>query len=498
MTRPSAGRHERGSEAPRDASDASGTSAHPLRLARLAWDARAALRGGRAAVDRRQRVRLAEAVAHARAHSPYYRELYRGLPARVEDPTLLPVTSKRALMARYDDWVTDRAVTAGQVRAFVERPELIGEPFLGRYTVATTSGTTGTPGHFLVDARSFAVTKALALRMLGAWLGVRDVVRLIAGGGRMAMVMATGGHYASAAAAVRLRTGSPRRARSVLALSAHTPLAALVERLNAFRPVIVAPYASVAVLLAGEQEAGRLRIAPVLLALSAEGLPEAEYDRIARAFDATVGNSYAATECPFLSYGCRERWLHVNSDWVALEPVDADYRPVPPGTPSHTVLLSNLANRAQPILRYDLGDSVLQRPDACPCGNPLPAVRVRGRAADMMTCVAQSGERVAVPPLAFEVNHVPGVELLQVVQRTPSAVRVRVRPSAGADPARVWDAVRAELARLFAAHGLEDVVIERAHEPPEQSAGGKYRSVIPLDPHMDARPVDAAAWRGRS
>ena len=96
-------------------------------------------------------------------------------------------------------------------------------------------------------------------------------------------------------------------------------------------------------------------------------------------------SSYAATECPFLSVSCPDGWLHVNSDWVILEPVTADHQPVPAGELSDTVLITNLANRIQPILRYDLGDSVLQRLDPCPCGDPRPAIRVQGRAADLLT-----------------------------------------------------------------------------------------------------------------
>ena len=56
-------------------------------------------------------------ISFARAHSPHYRELYQRLPERVEDPTLLPVTTKKELMARFDDWVTDRDVTLDKVRA---------------------------------------------------------------------------------------------------------------------------------------------------------------------------------------------------------------------------------------------------------------------------------------------------------------------------------------------------------------------------------------------
>ncbi len=450
-------------------------------ILRLLLDARSARKQGPAAIVRRQRARLAELVAFARAHSPFYGELYQGLPERVEDPTLLPVTDKKRLMARFNEWATDRAVTIEKARAFAEDPARIGERFLGRYTLATTSGTTGTPGIFLLDDRTLSVTNALAVRMLSAWLGVGDVVRILAGSGRMSMVMATGGHFASTVAAARLRMSRWGR-KALQVLSVHMPLPDIVSQLNRFRPVIVAPYASLAALLADEQEAGRLHIHPVLLVLSAEGLPADEYDRIASVFRAKVRDSYAATECTFLSYRCRHGWLHVNADWVVLEPVDPDYRPVPPGTQSHTVLISNLANRVQLILRYDLGDSVVQRPTPCPCGNPLPAIRVQGRAADLLTVPTGDGKRVAIAPLAFGTlaDRTPGVELFQIVQTAPTTLRVRLRPEAGAAPDRVWEVVHSEIKRLLTEHKLDHVTLERAEELPEQSPGGKYRKVIPL------------------
>lgn len=218
----------------------------------------------------------------------------------------------------------------------------------------------------------------MALRMIRAWMSYGDLVRIFARGRRLAMTIAPG-HSASAVGAARLVKAASGRNR-VLPLSVHTPLPELVDQLNLFQPALLAPYASIAKMLAAEQEAGRLDIYPVLVAPTAEGLSVSEYDRIARAFKAKVRHSYAATECPFLSYSCEYGWLHVNSDWVVFEPVDADYRPVSPGKESHTVLVSNLANVVQPILRYDLGDSILERPDPCPCGNLLPAVRVQGRA----------------------------------------------------------------------------------------------------------------------
>lgn len=76
---------------------------------------------------------------------------------------------------------------------------------------------------FLLDKRNMAVTAAMAVRMLRSWLSSRDVLRIIAKHGRMSMVMATGGHYASAVAAARIQR-SPRRSKRLQVLSVHQPI----------------------------------------------------------------------------------------------------------------------------------------------------------------------------------------------------------------------------------------------------------------------------------
>ena len=48
-------------------------------------------------------------------------------------------------MARFDDWVTDRAVNRAGVEEFVASLDNLGRDFLGRYVVFTTSGSTAYP-----------------------------------------------------------------------------------------------------------------------------------------------------------------------------------------------------------------------------------------------------------------------------------------------------------------------------------------------------------------
>lgn len=449
----------------------------------LLHDTRSVRLQGASAIMQRQSTRLAEMVAFARTHSPYFHELYRGLPDKVEDPRLLPVTSKKALMARFDDWSTDRDVTIEQVRAFISNPDLIGEPYLGKYLVATTSGTTGTRGIFLIDGHALAVNSVLTSSTLLGWLGIGNTIRVLAGGGRIATVAATGGHFLACSGATRMRKTSWWLS-STRVFSVHMPLPELVAQLNQFRPTIVIGYGSVVALLAGEQAAGRLHIKPVLLLPSGETLGASQYDHIVGQFHASkIRDLYGSTECPFVSFSCEHGWHHVNSDWVVLEPVDADYQPTRPGELSHTVLLSNLANRVQPILRYDLGDRILLRPDPCPCGSPLPAIQVQGRTADMLFFSTVRGERVAIAPLTLGtlVDRTAGINQFQIVQTTPTSLRVRLRPLEGADLDHVWQEVSAEISHLLAEYHLDHVAVERAEELPQQAPGGKFRTIIPLE-----------------
>jgi hypothetical protein len=182
-----------------------------------------------------------------------------------------------------------------------------------------------------------------------------------------------------------------------------------------------------------------------------------------------------------MTYSCREGWLHVNSDWVVLEPVDDEYRPVRSGQESHTVLISNLANRVQPILRYDIGDRAIQRPEPCLCGNPLPAIKVQGRASEVLSIPNAWGELTGIPPGVFtDIGRIEGLDIFQVEQVGPAVLHFRYRIRPGADPEAVWRLVEPEARRILIEHGLENVAIERSHEPPYFTPAGKLPRVLPL------------------
>ncbi|MET8094604.1 hypothetical protein [Micromonospora sp. NPDC005220] len=284
-------------------------------------------------------------------------------------------------------------------------------------------------------------------RASGSWLGGRDYLSMLRRGNKVAAIWAAGGHFAGYSTAQRLIRERPIRRRSIRIFSVHSPLDELVRGVGDFNPTILNGYASAISLLAREQRAGRLDLRPVLVITSAESLPPEERARIRETFSAKVRDQYACSEFMGLAHGCEQDWLHVNADWAILEPVDEEFRPVPPGQPSHTVLLTNLANRVQPIIRYDLGDSVTMRPDPCPCGNPLPAVRVQGRTSEVIAFPGPDGRTVELPPLALGalVDSTAGVRMFQVVQTDPRRLAVRLVIEDDVDAGQVWEQVQRAL-----------------------------------------------------
>ena len=448
---------------------------------RVGLDLLRAQREGASGLARRQEARLVALVRYARARSRYYARVYRGLSADRGVLRGLPPVTKPELMGSFGEWVTDPAVTRAGTEAFIADPARIGALYLGRYFVSTTSGTTGLPGVFLHDPGACAVYQALTYRVGLAWLSGRQWLGMARLRGRWAAVVGTGGHFAAEGWMEYQRRRNVWQRHHYRVISVQRPLAALVAGLNAFDPAVLIGYPSALELLAGEQTAGRLRVRPVLVELGGESVGEDGRARIAAGLGGALHDDYSAAECMVMAFDCGQGWLHVNSDWVILEPVDAGYRPTPPGEPSHTVLLTNLANRVQPIIRYDLGDTIVMRPEPCPCGSPLPAIHVQGRRDDVLRLQATNGRTVSVLPLAIGsvLDETPGVYRSQLVQTGPASVLLKLALEPRAHAGQVWDSACWNLTGYLTAQGLAGIEIIRAAEPPETSAiSGKFRQVI--------------------
>src|SRR3970282_1220740 len=202
-------------------------------------------------------------------------------------------------------------------------------------------------------------------------------------------------------------------------------------------------------------------------------------------FQARVLEEYGASEFMSIACECDRGQLHLNSDWVMLEAVDRDQRPVAPGETSHTALLTNLANRVQPIIRYDLGDSIAFDPAPCACGRPFPALRVEGRSDDVLSLTNATGERLELLPLALTtvVEEHAGAHQFQIIQTAPDALGIRLKSPRGAGHRLLWRKVECALRAFLDTQGLPAVALRFEPGPLERcGASGKLRRVVAARP----------------
>jgi phenylacetate-coenzyme A ligase PaaK-like adenylate-forming protein len=303
---------------------------------------------------------------------------------------------------------------------------------------------------------------------------------LVSRGVRGALVFATGGHFMALTMAERARRRSSWFKSFGEIISVLTPVPQMVAQLNVLDPTILASYASGLVLLAEEQTAGRLAINPVLLLSTGESLTPTARQRVEATFKQRVRETYGASEIQIAAFECRRGRLHVNSDWVILEPVDENFQPVAPGEPSRTVLATSLSNRVQPIIRYDLGDRITLLPDQCPCGSPLPSIRVEGRSDEILTFLSETGEKVHLLPTALStgVAEIPGLQRFQLIGKGPHRLIVRLQAEAAMDADRVWAKTNSILRDLLEKNDLGNVTVERSPDAPTPiSKAGKLRQV---------------------
>jgi phenylacetate-CoA ligase len=410
-------------------------------------------------LERFQDERLAELAGYAAGRSPFWRER---LPSGRVELSALPVLTKVELMERFDDLVTDRRLRRDELLEHLGR---IREDtlYLGEYRVMTSSGSSGRKAVFVYDRAGWRGVLTMFLRR-SEWVGMRPAFPRT----RLALVGGGAPTHMSRRGARSLAVGVHR----LLSLSVTQPLDELVTALNSFQPDFMNVYPSTAGLLAEEQLAGHLRLRLKGMTTNSEPLTPALRGRIERGFGVRPTDFYATTEGVW-GHECREGSMHLFDDMCIVENADDDCRPVPPGEMGSRLLVTNLFNYAQPLIRFEVTDLVATEPEPCPCGRTLMRLRsLRGRAEDVLRL-----DGVAVHPLQFGVVTAdPDVREFQVVQEG-AALRLRVALRDGSEGAeeRLGRRVREQLLDLGVRRPV--VSVERV-DALERSSAGKVQIVV--------------------
>lgn len=425
----------------------------------------------RAERHKMKQARLVDLVAYAKTHSPYFEQLYKGVGSDFV-LTDLPVTTKQMLMPHFNEWVTDPAITEDAVNHYMDHKENMGRLFLEKYSVVTTSGTSGLPLTMVRDTFHNLVHGAL---MKMRFFGEVDAGLMNPEKYRIASVIAVGSYASSYTSFERARNAAPAFADHMLAISILLPVDEIVRQLNAYRPDFLTGYPSVLAALALERIKGNLTIDPKAIACSAEQLTREAFITMKQAFGCPVLNNYCSTEGGEAAMMCAYGNLHVNDDWVIMEPVDENDRPVAPGELSSAVLITTLTSFAQPVIRYRLEDRVRITSEPCACGSSLPVMEIMGREGDTICLCGKPIPSVVLQVLMYKVS---GTLAFQFAQTGPDTLELRARLMEGVDPVEFAETMTRAVCKLLQENGCTNAVFTISDEPPRNSGrGGKLKTV---------------------
>jgi phenylacetate-coenzyme A ligase PaaK-like adenylate-forming protein len=361
----------------------------------------------------RQLAAVRTIVRHARETVPFYRARWADLGLdldairSLDDVKLFPVLSKADLRAN-----------PGQLRSSAYRDRLLASK--------TTSGSTGVPLTVAVDPDAMAWKRACTIRsdQWSGWrLGMR-VARLWGHG-----PAERGGWKA------RFRRQLVDRESYLNTLGIDRPrLRAFADHLRRKPPGLLFGHAHSLYLFAAyvrKHCPGTVRPSGVVSA--AMTLHDWQRAVIESAFGRSVTNRYGCEEVSLIACECEEhRGLHLNADSVYCEVVPDDRLSAGPN--AGRLLITDLTNRAMPLIRYQVGDVVIPSERTCRCGRGLPLIeRVVGREADYV--LTPAGTLISGISLTDHfATEIRGAAQVQIVQEKLRFLRLRMVAGEGFGP----------------------------------------------------------------
>ncbi len=404
-------------------------------------------------IQTRQLAELRQMIEHAYETAPFYRKALDRVGLKptdirsFEDFRKIPILTKQDIRDQFDD--------------------LLSSAYRGQALhVKKTSGSTGVPLRVMLDDAGMQFKRACTLRA-DEWSGWRF-------GQRVAKVWGNP-EYMKLGWRGRLRNLLLDRADYLDTLKmTDESMATYAARLRRHQPGLIFGHAHSVYLLAHfVHRHGPAGIRPSGIITTAMVLHDWQRRVIERVFRCPVTNRYGCEEVSLIACECEKHaGLHVNADCLYVE-VLCGGEPASEGEPG-AVVVTDLANRAMPILRYKVGDVAALSSRPCPCGRGLPLLeRIEGRESDYVT--TESGELISGISLTENfAMQVSGVAQMQIVQETRTMFRFRIVRAADFGESSL-EQMRSLVRERFGAN--TDYEIEFVDEIPQEPSG-KYRFCI--------------------
>ena len=413
-----------------------------------------------------QNKRLKKLVKYARRNSSYFKNLYSNINSdfSLEE---LPTTNKIEMMKNFDSWITDKNISIKKINEFTKDIENVGRMIDNKYLIFKTSGSTGNPATVLYDKKNINVASSVAA--LRTFARKEDFKSFMKNGKRTAGVFANYGFYLACGMSRYLQLKMPRK-KNKITIDVNKSEKQIIKELNEFNPSMLSGYPSNLALLSNFKE---LTIKPDVVITGGELLTDEIRNKLTSKFNCYVQTHYSCTEAGEIACECSKKHLHINEDWVIVEPVDKDNNPVGYGVRSDKVLITNLSKYIQPFIRYELTDRIILHNKKCKCGKSSCWLEIEGRTDDIL----EFENGILIAPMSFYkiLEEIPEIKRFQLIQKSNNKLELRLHSD---NNELIFEKAKKELKEFLKTKNITNIEIILSKELPQSNKiSGKYNHV---------------------
>lgn len=252
-------------------------------------------------------------------------------------------------------------------------------------------------------------------------------------------------------------------------------VAGFISQIQARRPRMLFGYPSALAHIArhaAEHDIRLDRLGIRVAFVTSERLYPHQTEAIERTFGCPVANGYGGRDAGFIAHQCPHGGMHLTHEDIIVEIIDGAGKVLPHGQRGE-IVVTHLATRDFPFIRYRTDDIGVLDDEPCTCGRTLPLLKsIEGRSTDFI--VAKNGTVMHGLSLIYIVRDLPGIRQFKIIQESLDHTRILLSTDPDFDTACIAKIAADARARLGASVSV-DVELVDAIRP---EASGKYRYVV--------------------
>ncbi len=348
--------------------------------------------------------RLKNFLIDIEQHVPYYQQLFKQLKLNpdnvtsLEDLKKLPLTAKPLIRERCEQLKADDAV---------------------RLAKFNTGGSSGEPLIFYIGSKRVSHDVAAKWRATRWWgVDIGDPEAVIWG----SPIELSGQDK------IKLVRDQLLRTHLIPAFEmSPVKIDGFIQQIKSLKPKMLFGYPSALAHIAthAEKTGQVLNDLGIKVAfVTSERLYDHQRAKIERIFACPVANGYGGRDAGFIAHQCPEGQMHITAEDIIVEIIDNN-GDVLPYDQAGEIVVTHLATRDFPFIRYRTGDVGVLSDEQCRCGRGLPLLKeIQGRTTDFI--VAQDGAVLHGLALIYVLRDLSGVESFKITQHSIGETTVQI------------------------------------------------------------------------